>query len=261
MSIIAPFDFHGHQVRVITAEDGEPRWVAADVAKVLGYRDSEKMVRNLRDRHRGTHTVGTPSGDQTMTVITEAGLYAAVLKSRRPDAEEFQDWVTDEVLPAIRRTGSYGAPALTEEEVVQKALQITYRQVQELQAKVSADEHKVSYHDDFVCTEDLLRFSTVASTIGITEKFLRELLIEHGWIYKEESTRRSSKTGEKKTVYRYSEYADKKPYFQRQEVHDAPRFRGEVMHTLKITPDGAMSVARAVRCWLSQLDQDSVAVA
>lgn len=153
------------------------------------------------------------------------------------------------------------APALTEEEVVQKALQITYRQVQELQAKVSADEHKVSYHDDFVCTEDLLRFATVASTIGITEKLLRELLIEHGWIYKEEATRRSQKTGEKKTTYRYSEYADKKPYFQRQEVHDAPRFRGEVMHTLKITPDGATAVARAVKRWLAEPEQASIDVA
>lgn len=141
------------------------------------------------------------------------------------------------------------APALTEEEVVHQALQITYRKVQELEAKAAEDAPKVAYHDDFVCTEDLLRFATVASTLGITEKRLRELLAEHGWIFKEEATRRSQKTGEKKTVYRYSEYADKKRYFQRQEVHDAPRFRGEVMHTLKITPDGATAIVRAVNRW------------
>jgi len=141
------------------------------------------------------------------------------------------------------------APALTEEEVVHQALQITYRKVQELEAKAAEDAPKVAYHDDFVCTEDLLRFATVASTLGITEKRLRELLAEHGWIFKEEATRRSQKTGEKKTVYRYSEYADKKRYFQRQEVHDAPRFRGEVMHTLKITPDGATAIVRAVKRW------------
>lgn len=141
------------------------------------------------------------------------------------------------------------AAALTEEEVVHQALQITYRKVQELEAKAAEDAPKVAYHDDFVCTEDLLRFATVASTLGITEKRLRELLAEHGWIFKEEATRRSQKTGEKKTVYRYSEYADKKRYFQRQEVHDAPRFRGEVMHTLKITPDGATAIVRAVKRW------------
>lgn len=110
---IVPFDFRGRPVRVVAADDGEPRWVAADVAKILGYRNAEGMTRNLRARHRGAQNVCTPSGDQSMTVVTEAGLYAAVLKSRRPDAEEFQDWVTDEVLPAIRRHGGY----LTEQKV------------------------------------------------------------------------------------------------------------------------------------------------
>jgi len=116
--------------------------------------------------------------------------------------------------------------------------------------QVARDAPKVAYHDDFVCTEDLIRLATVASTLGITEKRLRELLIEHRWIYREVGSRRSQKTGEKITVYRYSEYADKKRYFQRQEVHDAPRFRGEVMHTLKITPDGATAIVRAVRKWM-----------
>lgn len=115
MADITPFDFHGHQVRVLVADDGEPRWVAADVAKILGYRNAEGMTRNLRARHKGAQIVCTPSGDQTMTVLTEGGLYAAVLKSRRPDAEEFQDWVTDEVLPTIRRHGGY----LTEQKIEQ----------------------------------------------------------------------------------------------------------------------------------------------
>ena len=107
MSTITPFDFHGHQVRVLTDDTGEPRWVAAYVAKILGYRMASDMTRNIRDRHRGTQIVRTPSGEQEMTVITEAGLYAAVLKSRVPSALEFQDWVTDEVLPSIRKHGAY----------------------------------------------------------------------------------------------------------------------------------------------------------
>lgn len=120
MSDITPFDFRGHQVRVVTAEDGEPRWVATDVAKILGYRSASDMTRNLRDRHAGTHILRIRSEngveqDREMTVITEGGLYAAVLKSRRPDAEEFQDWVTDEVLPAIRKHGGY----LTEQKIEQ----------------------------------------------------------------------------------------------------------------------------------------------
>lgn len=107
MAEIQLFDFHGHNVRVLLAEDGEPRWAAADIAKILGYRDAANMCRGLRDRNRGTHSMSTPSGVQEMTVINEPGLYQAVLKSRRPEAEQFQDWVTDEVLPSIRRHGAY----------------------------------------------------------------------------------------------------------------------------------------------------------
>lgn len=104
---ITPFDFKGHPVRVVTQDNGDPLWVAKDVALVLGYRMASDMTRNIRDRHKGTQIVRTPSGEQEVTVITEAGLYAAVLKSRVSAAVEFQDWVTDEVLPSIRRHGAY----------------------------------------------------------------------------------------------------------------------------------------------------------
>lgn len=106
-SQITPFDFKGHEVRVLADDPSNPLWVAADVAKVLGHREAKDMTRNLRDRHKGRRTVPTPGGSQEMTVITEAGLYAAVLKSRVPAAEEFQDWVTDDVLPSIRKHGAY----------------------------------------------------------------------------------------------------------------------------------------------------------
>lgn len=115
MSELEMFDFRGNQVRVVLDDCGEPRWVAADVAKVLGYRMASDMTRNLRDRQKGTQIVRTPGGDQELATITEAGLYASVLKSRIPAAAEFQDWVTDEVLPAIRRHGGYLTPAAAEQ--------------------------------------------------------------------------------------------------------------------------------------------------
>lgn len=112
---IQPFNFQGHEVRVVQGTDGDPLWVASDVAKVLGYRDAANMCRGLRIRNRGTHSVSTPSGNQEMIVINESGLYQAVLKSKRPEAEEFQDWVTDEVLPSIRRHGGY----LTDQKIAE----------------------------------------------------------------------------------------------------------------------------------------------
>ena len=109
MNDIQVFDFEDNAVRVVDI-DGEPWFVAADVARVLEYRNAPDAVRNLDDDERGTHIVRTPSGDQEMTVINESGLYHLVLVSRKPEAKKFRKWVTAEVLPSIRKTGAYIAP-------------------------------------------------------------------------------------------------------------------------------------------------------
>lgn len=118
MNAIVPFDFNGQQVRTLRDEHGDPQFVASDVAKILGYRDAEKLTRRLDPEDRGTRSVGTPSGDQLMTVITEPGLYDAVLGSKVPGAREFKRWVIAEVLPTIRKTGTYSTvthPALPQD--------------------------------------------------------------------------------------------------------------------------------------------------
>ena len=109
MNMLTIFQFETETVRVLTRE-GEPWFVAGDLARALGYRDAEKMARNLHDDEKDTHVVGTPSeqgGAQQVTIVSESGMYAAIFKSRRPEAERFRRWVTGEVLPSIRRTGRY----------------------------------------------------------------------------------------------------------------------------------------------------------
>ncbi|PLT16365.1 BRO-N domain-containing protein [Ralstonia mannitolilytica] len=108
---LIPFDFEGRPVRVVTDAQGEPWFVAADVAQSLEYRMASDMTRSLDDDEKGTQIVRTPSGDQEMLVINESGLYSAILKSRKPEAKRFKRWVTSEVLPAIRKTGTYAAGA------------------------------------------------------------------------------------------------------------------------------------------------------
>jgi prophage antirepressor-like protein len=103
---LLPLAFKGRPVRTM-AVDGEPEWVLSDVAKVLGYRDATSAGGLLRNRHKGTRFVCTLGGPQEMTVINEPGLYRLMMRSDHPEAEEFQDWITDEVLPAIRKTGGY----------------------------------------------------------------------------------------------------------------------------------------------------------
>lgn len=100
------FNFGAHSVRVVV-RDGEPWFVASDVAKALEFRDASNAARMLSEHQKGTHSVSTVQGNQQLTVVSEGGLYRMVLRSRKPSAVAFSDWVTDEVLPAIRKTGVY----------------------------------------------------------------------------------------------------------------------------------------------------------
>lgn len=104
---VIPFAFEANAVRVI--EDAGTLWfVASDIAKTLGYRDSHNLCRRLQDKEKRTHSVSTLGGTQGLTVINESGLYHAIIKSRLPVAEKFREWVTAEVLPSIRKSGTYG---------------------------------------------------------------------------------------------------------------------------------------------------------
>ena len=108
MTSVSPFQFQNqYEIRTLTNDNGEIWFVASDVAEALGYSEAKDMTRNLDDDEKGRQIVPTLGGDQEMTVINEPGLYSAILKSRKPEAKAFKKWVTSEVLPSIRKTGSY----------------------------------------------------------------------------------------------------------------------------------------------------------
>jgi prophage antirepressor-like protein len=109
-SSLAPFQFEGRQVRVITDKQGEPWFVAADVCACLAIRNPSDALNRLDDDEKGLGLTETPGGEQSMSTVNEAGLYNLVLGSRKPEARRFKRWVTHEVLPAIRRTGRYAIP-------------------------------------------------------------------------------------------------------------------------------------------------------
>lgn len=85
----------------------EPLFLASAVGHCLGLSDVHTSLRTLPDKYKTMHTVPTPGGIQSATFVTEAGLYRLVMKSRRPEAEAFVEWIIEEVLPSIRKQGSY----------------------------------------------------------------------------------------------------------------------------------------------------------
>ena len=117
-NITKVFNFEdGSPVRVVMC-DGELWFVAADVCKVLEIGNTSQAASYLEDDERGITTNDTPSGPQEMLVITEAGLYSLVLRSRKPQAKQFKRWITHEVLPAIRKHGAYMTPEKIEEALL-----------------------------------------------------------------------------------------------------------------------------------------------
>jgi hypothetical protein len=110
---IKPFVFQSLPLRVQADEHGNPLFCAKDACDILGYGNSREAVsKHCQSKGvtiRDTHTEG---GIQKLTFLSEGNLYRLIIKSNKPEAEPFESWVCDEVLPAIRKTGSYSRNAL-----------------------------------------------------------------------------------------------------------------------------------------------------
>ena len=113
-----------HPVRIVD-RGGEPWFVVKDVCAVLEIAKVDSAIRSLDEDEKDAHSMSTLGGDQKMTVVSEAGLYSLILRSHKPEAKAFKRWVTHEVLPAIRKTGTYSCDPVVRkfvDEVQKKAL-------------------------------------------------------------------------------------------------------------------------------------------
>lgn len=99
------------EVRTVTI-DHEPWFVAADVCKALDIGDTHVAIRRLDEDEKGRCSIPTPGGLQSLSAVSEAGLYSLVLASRKPEARRFRRWIAHEVIPAIRRHGMYATEDL-----------------------------------------------------------------------------------------------------------------------------------------------------
>ena len=116
------------KVRTIV-KDGEPYFVGKDVAEILGYTNSRKAIGDHVDEEdKGVTKCDTLGGVQELTIINESGLYSLILSSKLPAAKKFKRWVTSEVLPSIRKTGSYTAKHVKPDDAMQsKRLEVMER--------------------------------------------------------------------------------------------------------------------------------------
>jgi Prophage antirepressor len=137
------FHFQGKEIQ-IKVVNNEPWFLAADIAKALTVKDTSRMINNanIKEKHvRGILNI-TLGGEQKMLFVDEAGMYKILMKSRKAVAEEFQDWVSEQVLPSIRKTGSYSVNQ-------NNALPADY-EIQLMKAKTALIQAQQSFYKDIV---------------------------------------------------------------------------------------------------------------
>lgn len=176
------------QVRAVRSEGGEPMFVASDVAKILGYRMASDMTRRLEEDEKGTRSVRTPGGEQQMAVITEPGLYSAILGSRVPEARAFKRWVTHEVLPALRRDGGYMvARDETPEQTMARAVLLAQQTIDRQKSRIAELEPKALFADavaasDGTCLVGELAKMMRQNGVDVGQNRLFSMLREDGYL-------------------------------------------------------------------------------
>ena len=194
-------------VRTIT-KDNEPMFCLADVCKALEINNVSQLNTRLKEAGVITNEVGVQTGikaDGTpaiqmvkMNFINESNLYKVIFQSRKPSAEKFTDWVTDEVIPSIRKNGGYiaGQETLSDEELMAKALLVANNKIKERdaiierqQAKIEADKPKTIFADAVSTSHTSILIGDLAKLIcqngvQIGQKRLCEWLRDNGYLIK-----------------------------------------------------------------------------
>lgn len=185
---LMPFTYANTTVRVVVI-DGEPWFVLADLCVVLAISNVGNVADRLDQVNIRRADVENARGQMRQTVVVnESGMYEVVIRSDKPEAVAFRRWITREVLPAIRKTGSYStAPALTDDELIHRALEVSARRVAELTEKVAELEPKAEVADKLLDAEGDLSVRDAAQSltragIKVGERRLFADLDRRGWI-------------------------------------------------------------------------------
>lgn len=174
---IQKFDFKGAPLRTLTDKAEEPWFVAKDVCDILGTdtRDLHKILES--DEITNVDSIHiAQNGGKAPLIISEPGLYRLVMKSRKPEAKEFQRWVTHEVLPQIRKTGGYIPTTDADDDmtILAKAVMIGQRTMEEQKRRIAAQESHINELEPKARFADAVAASDGTCLIGELAKMLRQ---------------------------------------------------------------------------------------
>ena len=161
------------QVRTMTNDRGETFFVGKDVAEALGYKNTRKALLDhvdKDDREDGVTIRDAIGRSQSIVVINESGLYSLILSSKLEQAKAFKRWVTSEVLPLIRQTGTYS---------------LHRKQIESLHHQIEALEPKAEYCDEVLDSVSCLTTTQIAKELSMTVSDLTRLLEHRKVMYKQ----------------------------------------------------------------------------
>ena len=189
---IQKFDFKGAALRTLTDEAGEPWFVLKDCMSILDLGNPTETVKMFdKDEFSTTEVIDSIGRRQQTYIISEPGLYRLVMKSRKPEAKEFQRWVTHEVLPSIRKHGGYmaGQERMTPEQMALASMRWLQSKVDEQAKQLKAQEGKVLFANAVETARTPILVGDFAKIlksngIDIGPRRLFAWLREHGWLIK-----------------------------------------------------------------------------
>lgn len=174
-----------------TLIDGEPYFVGKDVAEILGYKDTVNALKSHVDEEdKMGWQIATPSrGNQIANIINESGLYSLILSSKLPKARKFKHWVTSEVLPAIRKTGSYSMQNKPDSYTIDDPIERARRWIEEaearkaLECKIKEDEPKVALADKRLDKKGCISITDATQSLNLKRGYITKWARAKGYLH------------------------------------------------------------------------------
>lgn len=177
------------QVRTVMM-NGVIMFVGKDVADILGYSNTrDALAKHVDAEDKNTVAIHDGIGNPNKTVINESGLYSLILSSKMPVAKKFKHWVTSDVIPSIRKTGSYSVAQ--DSYLIDDPIKRAERWIEEkkhtlaLEQKVAEQQPKVDYYNELVDREHLTGIRDTAKELHIKERVFVNWLIDNKFLYRD----------------------------------------------------------------------------